>query len=72
MEERFTIKQVLIITMDMLRNIGTVPLDEVEHIGMPLLSAIRNLEECIKAINEDEKRQEKAETEVEDGNVDSE
>ena len=74
MEERLTIKQVLMITRDMLRNIGTVPLDESEHIGVPISRAIRNLDECINAISEDEKRlsdQEEQKGE-EDGNADNE
>lgn len=74
MEERFTIKQVLIITLDMLRSIGTVPLEESEHIGVPITRAIRNLEECINAISEDEKRlaNQEAEKEENNGNVDDE
>lgn len=74
MEERFTIKQVLIITLDMLRSIGSVPLDEVEHIGIPLNTAIRNIDECIKAIQRDEARAAEAvqkEQEGEDGNADT-
>ena len=77
MEERLTIKQVLIITLDMLRSIGTVPLEESEHIGVPISRAIRNLEECINAISEGEKRIAEATEQVEtkeeaDGNADNE
>ena len=55
MEERLTIKQVLMITCDMLRNIGSVPVEESEHIGVPISRAIRNLDECIKVMNESER-----------------
>ena len=41
-------------TCDMLRGIGTVPVDEAEHIGVPVSRAIRNLDECIKVMNESE------------------
>ena len=73
MDERLTIKQVLMMTRDMLRNIGTIPLEETEHIGSPVNAAIRNLEECIRAISEDEKRTEeqKIAKETNDGNSDS-
>lgn len=56
MEERLTIKQVLVMTRDLLRGIGQIPIEEAEHIGIPVIRAIANLEECIKAINEDESR----------------
>ena len=77
MEERLTIKQVLIITLDMLRSIGTVPLEESEHIGVPISNAIKNRAVCIDAINEDEKRIAEATEQVEtkeeaDGNADHE
>ena len=77
MEESLTIKQVLIITLDMLRSIGTVPLEESEHIGVPISNAIKNLAVCIDAINEDEKRIAEATEQVEtkeeaDGNADHE
>lgn len=74
MEERYTIKEVLMMTRDMLLSIGTVPLEEVERIGMPVTSAIRNLEECIKVISEDEKRMADQEVEKEEtnGNADDE
>lgn len=60
MEERFTIKQVLIITRDLLKGIGNIPIDESEHIGVPVINAIQNLDACINAIEADEAR--KAET----------
>ena len=56
MGEKMTLKEVLIMTRDLLRSIGSVPLDEVEHIGIPLNTAIRNMDECIKAIQRDEAR----------------
>ena len=78
MEEKFTVKQVIMMTRDMLRNIGTIPVEEAEHIGVPVAHAIMNLTECIKAFNADERRiveEESAkQTDVEDkdGNADSE
>ena len=77
MEEKMTLKDVLIMTRDLLRSIGSVPLDEVEHIGIPLNTAIRNMDECIKAIQRDEARaaeeaqKEQEEQEGEDGNADT-
>ena len=56
MGEKMTLKEVLIMTRDLLRSIGSVPLDEVEHIGIPLNTASRNMDECIKAIQRDEAR----------------
>ena len=56
MEERLSIKQVLIMTSAMLREIGYIPIEETEHIGVPVKRAISNLDACIKAITEDEKR----------------
>lgn len=55
MEEKFTIKQVLMMTCDMLRGIGMIPVEESEHIGVPISRAIRNLDECIKVMNESER-----------------
>jgi hypothetical protein len=71
MEEKLTIKQVLIITQNILRSIGSVPLEESEHIGVPISNAIRNLSACIDAINENEAR-EAEEKEAADGNADTE
>ena len=74
MEEKMTLKDVLIMTRDLLRSIGSVPLDEVEHIGIPLNTAIRNMDECIKAIQRDEARaaeETQKEQEGEDGNADT-
>ena len=72
MEEKITIKQVLTITHDMLKNIKTIPIEEAEHIGVPISNAIRNLCVCIDAINEDEKRSEAEWGGESNGNVDSE
>lgn len=69
MEEKFTLKQVLMMTCDMLRGIGSVPVEEAERIGVPVARAIRNLEECIRAMAETEHK--KVE-EKEDGDPDSE
>lgn len=74
MGEKMTLKEVLIMTRDLLRSIGSVPLDEVEHIGIPLNTAIRNMDECIKAIQRDEARaaeEVQKEQEGEDGNADT-
>lgn len=68
MEEQLTIKDVLIITRDLLRGIGMIPIEEAEQIGVPVGNAIRNLDVCIRAIEEDEARKQ----EVKDGNSDSE
>ena len=56
MEEKFTLKQVLMMTCDMLSGIGTIPIEEAEHIGVPVSRAIANLKECIKVMNEGEKQ----------------
>lgn len=74
MGEKMTLKEVLIMTRDLLRSIGSVPLDEVEHIGIPLNTAIRNMDECIKAIQRDEARaaeEAQKEQEGENGNADT-
>ena len=71
MEEKLTVKEVLVITRDILRNIGSIPIGEAEHIGVPVSRAIENLEECIKAINDGEKRAEDAKGD-ECGNADAE
>ena len=56
MEDRLSIKQVLIMTCGMLREIGYIPIEEAERIGVPVKRAISNLDACIKANIEDEKR----------------
>lgn len=58
MEEKLTIKQVLVFTRDMLRGIGSVPLNEVERIGVPVNRAIINLDECIRVLEENDKKSE--------------
>ena len=68
MEEQLTIKDVLIITRNLLRGIEMIPIEEAEQIGVPVENAIRNLEVCIRAIEENEARKQ----EVKDGNSDPE
>ena len=76
MEERFTLKQVLMMTCDMLRGIGSIPIELSERIGVPIDRAIRNLNECVATLNREEKRiaEEAAKNEQEenDGNADIE
>ena len=75
MEERLTIKQVIMMTIDMLKGIKTIPIEEAEHIGVPVSSAIRNLDVCVEAMSADEKRQAEAEhakaQEASHGNADA-
>ena len=66
MEERLTIKQVLMMTRDMLKDIKTIPIEEAERIGVPVNRAIINLDECIKAISANERRAEEEHAEVQE------
>ena len=50
--ENLTIPQVLNITVQLLRGI-MVPAEQGESIGVPVARSIRNLTECINAINKE-------------------
>ena len=67
MEENLTLKEVLIITRNMLQSIGMIPIEASEQIGVPVNNAIRNLEVCIRAIEENEAQKQ----EVSNGDSDS-
>lgn len=49
METKYTVEEVLKITIEQLRVI-TVPVEEIESIGFPVKRAIQNLTECIRAM----------------------
>lgn len=69
MEEKLTIKQVLMMTLNQLRGIGMIPIEASEQVGVPVCGAIKNIEACIQAIEENE---DAAEKEKENGDTDSE
>ena len=71
MEERYTIKQVLQMTYDLLAI--NVPVDLCEQIGAPVAQARANLAACISSIEQNEEKQaEDSEEVAEDGKADSE
>jgi len=68
MEERYTIKQVLQMTYDLLAI--NVPVDLCEQIGAPVAQARANLKACISSIEQNEAKQ--AEEVSEDGEAEAE
>ena len=50
-EQKLTVNEVLKLTVDQLRAIS-IPAELTESIGLPVLRAIRNLTECIRAMEE--------------------
>ena len=59
MQEKLTLKQSLMIVREMLRSIGSVPIEYAEQIGVPVSRSINILGDCINAI--------RSETSVEEG-----
>jgi len=71
MEERYTIKQVLQMTYDLLAI--SVPVDLCDQIGMPVAQARANIAACIRSIEQNEEKQaEDGEEVAEDGEADAE
>ena len=72
MEEKFSIKQTLMMVRDMLKNIGVVPIEYAEQIGVPVSRAIIILNDCVNAIRSETNTDPETEKEDADGNVDAE
>jgi hypothetical protein len=49
METKMTVEDVLKLTVEQLRAIA-VPIEQAESIGLPVMHAVRNLNECLRAM----------------------
>ena len=64
METKMTVEDVLKMTVEQLRAV-VVPVEQTESIGHPVIHAIRNLNECIRAMEAVKGDQDGRETDAE-------
>lgn len=64
METKLTVEEVLKLTVEQLRAV-VVPVEQTESIGLPVMHAIRNLNECIRAMEAVKEDQDGRETDAE-------
>lgn len=49
-EQKFTVKEVIIKTIELLQSVGNVPLGMIETYGLPVERSINNLFLCVQAM----------------------